>query len=105
MPSEPPIACSLTASELAQRIADMSAIGRASLLTAEADQTRAVLTFRPSAFEQLAAVVAAEAECCPFLKMKLEDGPDAVQLTIEAPAGADSVLDDLVAAFASTQAA
>jgi hypothetical protein len=31
--------------------------------------------------------------------MELGDGPDAVQLTIEAPAGAESVLDDLVAAF------
>jgi hypothetical protein len=99
MPSELPIACSLSAAELPQRLAEMSAIGRAGLLAAETDASRAVLTFRPAAFERLAAVVAAEAECCAFLKMKLDDGPDAVQLTIEAPARAESVLHDLVAAF------
>ena len=105
MPSELPIACSLSAAELPQRLAEMSDIGRASLVAAETDASRAVLTFRPAAVEQLAVIVAAEAECCSFLKMKLDDGPDAVQLTIEAPAGAEPVLQDLVAAFSSEEQA
>jgi orotidine-5'-phosphate decarboxylase len=99
VPSEPPIACSLSAAELAQRLAEMSAIGHASLLEAEINGARAVLTFRQAAVERLTGIVAAEAECCAFLDMKLHDEPNAVRLTIEAPAGAESVLHDLVAAF------
>src|SRR4051812_28952113 len=98
MPSELPIACSLSASELRERLADMSAIGESSLLAADVNGSRAVLRFRPGAGEQLAAIVAAEARCCPFLNMELDDAPDAVRLTIEAPAGAEPVLHDLVAA-------
>lgn len=102
MPDELPIACSLSASELPERLADMSAIGSASLLGVEADDGRAVLRFRPDppTGERLATIVAAEQECCAFLTMRLSDEPDAISLTIEAPAGAEPVLDDLVAAFA-----
>jgi len=105
MPSELPIACSLSATELRERLADMSAIGKRSLLAADVNGSRAVLRFRPRAGEQLAAIVAAEAECCAFLRMKLDDASDAVRLTIEAPAGAESVLHDLVAAFSSDEQA
>jgi hypothetical protein len=101
MPAESPIACSLSAAELPQRLAEMSAIGQTSLLGAEIDERRAVLRFRPGAREQLAAIVAAEAECCAFLTMKLDVKSHAVRLTIEAPAGGESVLHDLVDAFSS----
>jgi hypothetical protein len=99
------MACSLSATELTQRLAEMSAIGRASLLAAEIDGSRAVLRFRPAAAKQLAAIVAAEAECCAFLSMKVDDASDAVRLCIEAPRGAESVLHDLVAAFSSDERA
>jgi hypothetical protein len=99
------MACSLSATELTQRLAEMSAIGRASLLAAEIDGSRAVLRFRPAAAKQLAAIVAAEAECCAFLSMKVDDASDAVRLCIEAPRGAESVLHDLVAAFSGDEQA
>jgi hypothetical protein len=105
MQSEPPIACSLSALELRHRLAEMSAVGQTSLLAAEIDGGRAVLRFRPAAGERLAAIVAAEAECCAFLSMKLDDAGDSVRLTIEAPVGAESVLHDLVAAFSSDERA
>src|SRR3982074_1337799 len=101
MQSELSIACSLRATELRERLADMSATGESSLLAADVNGSRAVLRFRPSAGEQLAAIVAAEAQCCAFLSMKLDDASDAIRLTIEAPSGADSVLHHLVAAFSS----
>ena len=44
-------------------------------------------------------VVAAEAECCPFLDMRLTEGEDSIELVVEAPAGAEPVLGDLVAAM------
>lgn len=99
MPPELPIACSLDNAELPGRVADMTAIGNASLLTVETTDARAVLRFRAEARERLAAIVVAESECCAFLAMELNDEPGAVRLTIEAPAGAEPVLHDLVAAF------
>ena len=103
MPSELPIACTLIATDLHERLAEMAAIGRAALIGAERDGTRAVLRFRPvdETRRRLEAVVAAEAECCAFLDMALRNEEAAVVLTIDAPPGAEPVLDDLAAAFAA----
>jgi hypothetical protein len=84
MPSDSPIACSLSPAELPQRLAEM-------------------LRFRIGARNQLDAIVAAEAQCCAFLSMQLDDEPDAVRLTIEAPPGAEPVLHDLAAAFGGSE--
>jgi hypothetical protein len=105
MPSDSPIACSLSPAELPQRLAEMSAIGRTSRLTTEINGRSAVLRFRIGARNQLDAIVAAEAQCCAFLSMQLEDEPDAVRLTIEAPPGAEPVLHDLAAAFGGSEQA
>jgi hypothetical protein len=104
MYSELPIACSLSSADLSQRLADMSAVGRAGLLAANIDGVRAALTFRASERERVAAIVVAEAECCAFLNMTLEDGAEAFNLVIEAPDGAEPILQDLVAAFRGTDA-
>jgi hypothetical protein len=92
------IACSLGAAELHERLTRISAV-RESLLAAEVGERRAVLRFRADARDQLAGIVAAEAECCPFLSMTLDEDGDTARLTIEAPADAEPVLRDLVAAF------
>jgi hypothetical protein len=101
MPRDLPIACSLSAAELPQRLADMAAIGRADLLSSHAAGGRALLRFRrgPDTRRRLEAIVAAEAECCAFLTMELGETADAVELGIGAPDGAEPVLDDIVAAF------
>jgi hypothetical protein len=102
MPTDLPIACSLTATELPERLAEMAAIGRASLLGVETTPLTALLRFRdrPDTRARLAAIVAAESRCCAFLSMKLRDEPGAVALTIEAPRGAEPVLAGLAVAFA-----
>jgi hypothetical protein len=101
MPTDLPIACSLTADELPARLADMEAIGRDALLAVVTSGRRATLRFRSRAAtrERLAAIVAAESQCCAFLKFGLVDAGDALVLSIDAPPGAEPVLDDLVAAF------
>src|SRR5947209_19732274 len=101
MPTELPLACTLTATEMSARLAEMSAIGGAALLGAVTAGPRATLRFRGGrdTRARLTAVVAAEAECCAFLNMTLRDGPDAVELIIDAPTGAVLVLDELLAAF------
>src|SRR4051794_28464228 len=101
MPNELPIACSLSAAELPERLAEMNDLGRSALLGVERKGTTAVLRFghRPETSARLAAVVAAEAQCCAFLDMTLRESPDALALTIVAPPDAGPVLDELVAAF------
>lgn len=102
MTTDLPIACSLGATELPERLAEMAAIGRDSLIETDTTPVRAQLRFhdRAGTRERLEAVVAAESRCCAFLRMSVRSEHDAVALTIEAPAGAEPVLAELVAAFA-----
>ena len=101
MPSETPIACSLDADEMSDRLAEMSAVGAVALLDSRLAGRRAQLRFADTGDipDRLAAIVAAESACCAFLTMKLRDLTDAISLTIDAPDGAEPVLADLVAAF------
>lgn len=101
MAPEPPIVCSLSATELPVRLAQIADLGRAALLDTHHDERRAVLRFasRAGVRERLAAVVAAESECCAFLEMRISEVADTLVLTIAAPDGAGVVVAELVAAF------
>jgi hypothetical protein len=101
MPEELQIACSLDAGDMAERYAEMSALGRSSLIEAEHGVRHAVLHFRDGNenADRLAAIVAAEAECCAFLSMDVREEPGGLQLRIEAPEGAEPTLEDMVKAF------
>jgi hypothetical protein len=101
MPAELPIACSLSATELPARLAEMAALGDTALVDARQDATHAELRFAAGAgvHERVEAVVAAESQCCAFLTMRVSGEPDTVVLTIDAPQGAEVVLGELVDAF------
>jgi hypothetical protein len=101
MPTELPIACSLSATELPQRLAEMADLGRAALVDARMEPLQAQLRFAAGSGvrDRVAAVVAAESLCCAFLTMSVADEPDRVVLTITAPDGAEAVLGELVDAF------
>lgn len=101
-----PIACSLTGDELSRRLAEIRALGAAALIWAERHEAEAVLRFDPAPDRraELERIVAAEATCCAFLRFDLRDEPDAVVLTIAAPAGGEPVLRELVDAFAGPDA-
>jgi hypothetical protein len=107
MPSDLPIACSLAADELHKRLAEMADIGASDLVTSHASGRQALLRFRKRSGtrERLAAIVAAESECCAFLSMDLRDTGDEIDLTVTVPAGAEPVLEDIVAAFAGAERA
>jgi hypothetical protein len=101
MSAELPIACSLSASELRVRLAEMAALGDAALVDVRSEPTRAQLRFATGegVRERVEAIVAAESSCCAFLTMSVSEEPDLVVLSIFAPEGAEIVLDELVAAF------
>jgi hypothetical protein len=101
MPDQPPIACSLGPDDLTERLDRIASVGRESLVSAELRGGRAVLRFAPDARPALDDIVAAEARCCAFLEMHLHDDRDALVLTIDPPAGAEPVVEELVAAFAA----
>jgi hypothetical protein len=101
------ITCTLTARELPQRVAEIRALGRAALLSVERRPAVAVLRFRagPEARAELRRIVAAEARCCAFLHLDVEDGPDGLLLTIAATPGGEPVMHELVDAFAADASA
>jgi hypothetical protein len=101
MPTELPISCSLSATELPQRLAEMGDVGRAALLSVRTAGSHAELRFAGGAGvrDRVEAIRAAESQCCAFLDMAVTDEPDTVVLTIDAPDGAEVVLAELVDAF------
>jgi hypothetical protein len=102
MSGELPIACSLGGAELAARVEQIRALGADGLVDVVEAPDRAVLRFRPEAglHGRLETIIAAEAECCPFLDFELERRPDASILTIRAPNGGAEVVHELAGAFA-----
>jgi len=106
MPDELPIACALSATDLPNRLREMSDLGRDALVDSDLDGTRARLRFAAGAGirERVDAIVAAESSCCAFLAMRVSDEPDAVVLTIDAPEDAEPVLAELVDAFTADHA-
>jgi hypothetical protein len=103
MPTKLPIACSLSASELPARLAEMTALGTAALVDVRTDGARTELRFaaRAGVRERVAAIVAAESQCCAFLAMHVTAAPDLIVLTIQGPDGAEVVVQELVDAFSS----
>jgi len=101
MPDSPPLACSLSASDLTRRLGDIRAVGDEALISSECAGREAVLRFRSGAatLAALTGIVAAERKCCAFLALDLAEQPDVVVLTINAPQGAEPVMHELVAAF------
>ena len=96
-----PIACSLGPGDLKQRLAAIAETGAGSLLGHEVDGGRHLLRFRSNAAtrRRLEEIVAAEAECCSFLDLILEERGGELRLSIAAPKDGQAVADELAAAF------
>jgi hypothetical protein len=101
MSPDQPIGCSLSATELPQRLAEMAELGDAALLEIHRAGTRAELLFAAGAAvrERLEEMVAKEARCCPFLNMRLSETAGVITLHVQAPEGAEVVLSEIAEAF------
>jgi MerR family copper efflux transcriptional regulator len=97
-----PIACTLEGGERLTRMAEIEALGRDALIAASGDGT---LRFRNDRAirARLAAVVAAEARCCPFLELELTEHGEELRLAISAPEDAVPAARELSAAFATVR--
>ena len=94
-----PIACSLAPSDIRARRATIDGIARESLRSREPIEGGARLIFAPDTATEnaLRDLIAAEAECCPFLTMDLARGTDAVMLEVTGPEDAQPIIAELFA--------
>lgn len=101
-----PIACSLSASDLRQRLDEIAEVGANSLIEHSADGERHLLRFRsdPETRRRLEAIVTAEAQCCSFLDLSLAEEDGELVLSVSAPQDGQPIADELAAAFAGASA-
>jgi hypothetical protein len=95
-----PIACFLDAAGLRAREAELAALGRRLISVSRPDGKPAVLRFEPDGATRalLDHIVAAEAECCPFLELTVREG-EALELNIDGPDDSAQVISELASAI------
>jgi hypothetical protein len=103
MAQDLPIACTLSGPDLRARLAEIKSLGDDGLIDVDGTPGSRVLRFRRSEgiSRRLAAIVEAEAQCCAFLDLAIDESEDSLSLTITGPEGSEAVVDDLAGAFAT----
>ena len=94
-----PIACTLTAGDLRNRLAWIAAFNRDALRGYDRADLTLRLRYAPHAVQQVGELMRQEQACCAFLTFEMHEEPDAVTLTITAPEAARSTVDALFEAF------
>ncbi|MEV7443030.1 MerR family transcriptional regulator [Streptomyces sp. NPDC091204] len=93
---EAPVACTLGGAELGERTAQWQAlVAQATNREEIADGIRLTFPSTPELAAELAAMAAAEQDCCAFFDCTLSLAPARLTLTVCAPEAADSLLADL----------
>jgi hypothetical protein len=94
-----PIACTLTSAQLRARRAATAELARRSLRSRRTIDGGALLHFAadPGTEPALRDVVAAEAQCCPFLDLRLRRAGDTIELSVTGPDAAQPVIAALFA--------
>jgi hypothetical protein len=91
--TELPVACRLSASELAEREREIRALFEDSLQDSRREPNRLDLSFADGSSRRIEALAEAERRCCAFLTFTAT----ASGLAIEAPEGAEEALDGFAA--------
>lgn len=97
--ADTPIACTLEAGELQERLEWITQLNRAALLGARREGLRLVLTYCPGYAERIREMVRREQQCCAFLGFDLKEEEKSVTLVIEAPRHAADTLDAIFEPF------
>jgi hypothetical protein len=92
-----PIACTLSSAEYEARTEQTAALVRRALRSREPIPDGARLTFEASAETErhLCDIVAAEAQCCAFLRMDLRTVDRALVLDVTGPPQAEAIIAEL----------
>lgn len=105
MPDPQPIACTLDENALRQRLEQIAALGADALIGHEETGGAHTLRFRldEQTRHRLEQIVDAEAKCCSFLDLTIEERDGELILALDAPAEGRPVADELVSAFSATR--
>ncbi|QYN19655.1 MerR family transcriptional regulator [Amycolatopsis sp. DSM 110486] len=96
-----PVACTLESAALGERIAQWQRItGQATSRRDTADGLTLILPATPELAAEVAALAAAEQDCCAFFDFTLHLTPTALELTVRAPEAAGALLAELFAVSA-----
>jgi hypothetical protein len=98
MPTEVPIACTLSAGDQPVRMAAMREVGRRALVGLQVSDRRARLRFHGER-ERVDALVAGESQCCAFFHFATTPVGEETELEIRTPEGGEPLLRALVAAI------
>jgi MerR family transcriptional regulator, copper efflux regulator len=98
MPTEMPIACTLSGGDRRARSAAIRELGDRALIGVEAHDRRARLRFHGDR-ERVEALVAAESQCCAFFQFAMTRDGEETELEIRTPEGGELPLRALVAAI------
>jgi hypothetical protein len=98
-----PLACTLDENALRQRLEQIAALGAEALIAHEEAGGTHTLRFRrdDETRRQLEQIVAAEASCCSFLDLTVDERDGELILVVEAPGEGRSVADELASAFSA----
>jgi hypothetical protein len=96
---EQPIACTLSAADYAARAQDTGELAARALRSCQpiSDGTRLIFDADPQTERDLRQVIAAEAQCCAFLRMELRTEADTLVLDVTGPADAQPIIAELFA--------
>jgi hypothetical protein len=96
---EQPIACTLSAADYAARAQDTGELAARALRSRHpiSDGTRLVFNADAQTERDLRELIAAEAQCCAFLRMELTTEADTLILEVTGPADAQPIIAELFA--------
>lgn len=99
-----PVACTLGAGDLRRRLDQIAALGADSLLSHEEVGKGHVLRFRndESTRRRLEKIVTAEAKCCPFLELEIDEQGQVLLLALAASDEGQAIADELARAFSAS---
>ena len=94
-----PIACSLDAGSLTDRVEEWRALVAGSVVKVEAEPTAVHLVLEPSEVALVAAAALAQREkqCCPFFDVAIDIGAQQRTLSLRVPEGAEEAMATFVA--------
>jgi hypothetical protein len=96
MGTEIPIACTLSATDYRDRLAQIAALSRDALRHVERRGLTLDLRYAPEAAARVRQLVEQERTCCAFLQFDLQESADEVRLLVTAPPAAADAVPDLL---------
>ncbi len=97
--TDPSIACTLTANQLQERLAEIRELTQTALISAQRDDLALQLRYNLEAEHSVRRMIEREQECCAFLTFDLRVESDAIALSISAPEAARQGLEHIYAQF------